>query len=55
MYLHGFILFYSFPGAAHYFIYYKNAYGNWIGTFLHARNLKELKVFEWLKNHLVFN
>lgn len=55
MHLDGFILLFSVPGAARYFICYENAYGNWIGTFLHARNLKKLKVFEGLEHPLVFS
>lgn len=55
MYLHGFILFFSSPGAARYFICYKIAFGNSMDTFLSVRNLKKLKVFEELKHHLVFS
>lgn len=55
MYLYGFTLFFFFPCVVRYFICYENAYGNWLSTFVCARNLKKLKVFQGLKHHPVFS
>lgn len=48
------VSFYSFPFPVQRVVLFatKNAYGNWLGTSLRARNLKKLKVFEGLKHHL---